>query len=47
MTDQIRFQMGPREWAMLVLLSILWGGAFFLIDVAVDRCRPSPSFSCA
>src|SRR5688572_4344491 len=40
MTDQIRLQMGPREWAMLVLLSILWGGAFFLIDVAVELVPP-------
>ena len=40
MTDQIRLQMGAREWAMLVLLSILWGGAFFLIDVAVETVPP-------
>lgn len=27
--------MGPREWAMLVFLSILWGGSFFYNAVAV------------
>ena len=40
MTRPIRLHMGPREWAMLVLLSILWGGAFFLIDVAVELVPP-------
>lgn len=27
--------MGPREWAMLVLLSMLWGGSFYYNAVAV------------
>lgn len=27
--------MGPREWAMLVVLSILWGGSFYYNAVAV------------
>src|SRR4030095_12931580 len=40
MTDPIRLRMGAREWAMLVLLSILWGGAFFFIDVAVESVPP-------
>ena len=27
--------MGPAEWAMLILLSIIWGGSFFLYAVAL------------
>ncbi len=27
--------MGPAEWGMLLVLSILWGGSFFFIGVAV------------
>ena len=27
--------MGPAEWAMLILLSIVWGGSFFLYAVAL------------
>ncbi len=29
--------MGAREWAMLLLLSLLWGGSFFFIGVAVKE----------
>lgn len=25
--------MGWIEWAMLVVLSVVWGGAFFVVDV--------------
>lgn len=28
--------MGPVEWAMLILLSIIWGGSFFLYAVALE-----------
>lgn len=31
----IRQSMGPVEWAILVTLSVLWGGSFFFIGVAV------------
>lgn len=31
----IRQSMGPIEWAMLVTLSVLWGGSFFFVGVAV------------
>ena len=27
--------MGPAEWALLILLSVLWGGSFFFIEVAL------------
>jgi drug/metabolite transporter (DMT)-like permease len=33
-------QMGPREWLMLIALSILWGGSFFFVGVAVKELPP-------
>ncbi|HEV2602314.1 MAG TPA: EamA family transporter [Microvirga sp.] len=32
--------MGPREWAMLVVLSVVWGGSFFFVGVAVKEWPP-------
>lgn len=32
--------MGPSEWASLLLLGLIWGGAFFFIDVAVAEVAP-------
>ena len=32
--------MGAREWGMLILLSILWGGSFFFIGIAVKALPP-------
>jgi drug/metabolite transporter (DMT)-like permease len=32
--------MGPAQWAMLLLLSVLWGGSFFFIDVALRELPP-------
>lgn len=32
--------MGPAEWAMLVLLSVIWGGSFFFTGVAVTGLPP-------
>src|SRR5262245_28410235 len=32
--------MGPQEWALLILLSILWGGSFFFGAVAVKEVGP-------
>jgi len=29
--------MGPAEWGMLLILSLLWGGSFFFIGVAVKE----------
>jgi drug/metabolite transporter (DMT)-like permease len=37
-------RMGAAEWAMLVALSVLWGGSFFFVGVAV---RELPSFTIA
>jgi len=33
-------QMSPSEWVMLITLSILWGGSFFLVEVALDELPP-------
>ncbi|WP_455918805.1 DMT family transporter [Ensifer canadensis] len=32
--------MGPGEWAMLITLSLLWGGSFFFVGVAVKALPP-------
>ncbi|HEV7318028.1 MAG TPA: DMT family transporter [Ensifer sp.] len=32
--------MGAREWGMLITLSILWGGSFFFIGIAVKALPP-------
>ncbi|WDZ76933.1 DMT family transporter [Ensifer adhaerens] len=32
--------MGAREWGMLILLSLLWGGSFFFIGIAVKALPP-------
>ena len=34
--------MGSREWTMLLVLAVLWGGSFFFNGVAV---RELPSFT--
>ena len=40
MTGSINLRMGATEWATLIGLSVLWGGSFFFIDVAVESVRP-------
>lgn len=32
--------MGALEWALLILLSILWGGSFFFAEVALEGMQP-------
>ena len=32
--------MGARDWALLVLLSVLWGGAFFFGEIALAELPP-------
>ena len=32
--------MKPIEWAMLVVLSIFWGGAFFFVEIALRGFQP-------
>ena len=36
----IKTAMGPREWAMLLALSVLWGGSFLFVGVAVKELPP-------
>lgn len=36
----INHSMGPVEWILLIVLSILWGGSFFFVGVAVDDLGP-------
>jgi len=36
----IKRAMGPREWAMLLALSVLWGGSFLFVGVAVKELPP-------
>lgn len=40
MTGQVRAAMGRREWGMLILLSVVWGGSFFFVGVAVRDLPP-------
>ena len=32
--------MNRREWAMLVTLSVLWGGSFFFAEIALEFLPP-------
>ncbi len=40
MTPAINRSMNTKVWAMLILLSILWGGSFFFVGVAVNNLPP-------
>lgn len=40
MASAINRTMGPLEWAMLLLLSVLWGGSFFFTEVALQELPP-------
>lgn len=40
MKAAINSQMTLKDWSMLISLSILWGGSFFFIGVAVDGLPP-------
>lgn len=38
--QKISQTMGPAQWTTLVILSILWGGAFFFVEIAVTALPP-------
>ena len=38
--SRIARTMGPLEWALLIALSVLWGGTFFFAEVALAEVRP-------
>jgi len=40
MTSAIKTAMNARVWAMLILLSMLWGGSFFFVGVIVTELPP-------
>ncbi len=33
-------RMNGRDWAILLVLSVLWGGSFFFIEIALDTVAP-------
>lgn len=40
MPARVDRRMGPAEWLMLVVLSVLWGGTFFFVAVALTEIPP-------
>ena len=40
MTATINARMGVAEWTMLLALSVLWGGSFFFVEIAVTALPP-------
>lgn len=38
--NPINRTMGPAEWSLLITLSVLWGGSFFFVGVAVTGLPP-------
>jgi hypothetical protein len=39
-TTAVKQVMGPVEWALLLLLALLWGGSFFFSKMAVGELPP-------
>ena len=39
-TVGVKGAMGPVEWGLLLLLSVLWGGSFFFSKIAVGELPP-------
>lgn len=39
-TEKINRVMGSREWSLILILAILWGGSFFFIGVTVREMTP-------
>lgn len=38
--DNVNYKMGAMEWVLLIILSVLWGGSFFFVGVAVKALPP-------
>lgn len=38
--NQIKSRMGLAEWSMLITLSILWGGSYFFVELALREWSP-------
>ena len=39
-TEMVNKVMGIKEWSLIAILSILWGGSFFFVGVAVKEMPP-------
>jgi hypothetical protein len=39
-TTAVKQVMGPVEWALLLLLALLWGGSYFFSKIAVGELPP-------
>ncbi len=46
MPQQLPLTMTPKSWVLLILLSVLWGGSFFFVGVAVDELPPFTIVAC-
>ena len=40
MSSERALKMGPLEWILLLVLSVLWGGSFFFAKLAVAELPP-------
>lgn len=40
MTAETNLRMNPRDWGLLIALSILWGGSFLFVGIAVQELPP-------
>ena len=40
MNKIISQQMNTKQWLMLLLLSLLWGGSFFFVEVVISELAP-------
>ncbi len=38
--DTINKVMGIKEWGLIFILSIIWGGSFFFVGIAVKTMTP-------
>lgn len=38
--NPVKLSMGAAEWSLLIILSVLWGGSFFFVGVAVEGLPP-------
>jgi len=39
-SENINRAMGSKEWSLIALLSIIWGGSFFFIELALEELPP-------
>ena len=44
--NQINRVMGSKEWFLIMLLSIIWGGSFFFIEIAIREMTPLTIVMC-